>query len=136
LAVNYRASSVLGVDYGKVRTGLAVAKPGESPQRLGAIKGQPKEVAKAAEENGVDLIVVGWPRNLEGDETAQTAAVGTFVRHLSELTTARVELQDEALTSELALKRLKIEKVPAAKQKRELDAEAAVIILEDYLNRE
>lgn len=124
----------LGIDYGQKRIGLAL---GESEAKLA----QPlrtvttvEQLAQAIEEHGpFEAVVLGLPRNLDGSSTPQTIAVQRFAddvlwrRHHIEAV-----LQDEAATSAVAEERLKAAGKPYAKP--DIDAEAAAIILQDYLD--
>lgn len=75
-------------------------------------------------------IVLGYPRNQQGEATAQTKAVKHFARELEKLQVPIV-YQDESLTSVLAEKYLKSQK--RTYSKADIDAQAAAIILGDYL---
>lgn len=123
----------LGIDYGVKRIGLAI---GDNDAKLA----QPLATVTAAElvatiqrEGPFQAVVVGLPRSLDGHDTAQTLAVRRFSddmlwRHL------RIEpvFQDEAATSAVAEERLKESGRPYTKA--DIDAEAAAIILQDYLD--
>lgn len=79
-----------------------------------------------------EVAVVGLPRNLDGDDTAQTATVRAFADRLrTACSGVAVYLQDEALTSETARTRLGNE--VGSRASGHVDQEAAVIILEDYI---
>lgn len=76
-------------------------------------------------------MVVGLPRNLQGDDTEQTKKVRNFVADLKQELTIPIYWQDEALTSHLSKERLKVGNQPY--QKGAIDSLAATYILEDYL---
>lgn len=119
----------LGVDYGEVRIGLALANDKARLARpLQIIERGRTPVVEVFKNlihaHSITDIVVGLPRNLDGDDTAQTKVVRQFVTELDRLGLP-VILQDEAATSELAR-----EQNPG---KQHIDAEAAAIILQDYL---
>ncbi|HMR72822.1 MAG TPA: Holliday junction resolvase RuvX [Candidatus Saccharibacteria bacterium] len=76
-------------------------------------------------------VVVGYPRNQSGEPTAQTAAVETFVTQLKSAWDGVMIFQDESLTSVVAEDRLRQRKKPYSKA--DVDAEAAAIILQDYI---
>ena len=78
-----------------------------------------------------DLIVVGRPRNLEGEKTKQTDEAEKFASKLSKLYNNKIELIDEALSTEQAKQR--IPKSLANKYREVIDQYAACIILESYL---
>jgi putative Holliday junction resolvase len=118
----------LGVDYGSKRIGLALASDEVKIARpLRTIANDDQIMATFAAiltGESVGEVIWGLPRGLEGQETAQTmiarGAAEQLVQHLP------VHFQDEAVTSELAAER--------GAAKHELDAEAAAIILQDYLD--
>lgn len=88
----------------------------------------------ATEEDGVSTIVVGLPRRLDGSATDMTARVGTFATALGSITRLPIVLQDERLTSREAESRLAATDKDWRSRKRRLDAAAAAIILQDYLD--
>lgn len=77
-------------------------------------------------------LVVGYPRNQSGEATAQTAYVEAVAEQLRALVPSMV-FQDESLTSVVAEQRLKARGRPY--QKADVDAEAAAVILQDYLEQ-
>jgi putative holliday junction resolvase len=122
----------LGVDYGSARIGLAVAdSEADLARPLATVA--PDELAKrVAAEGPFDVIVVGLPRGLDGNETAQTTAVRRFSDdHLGNLA-GEVAFQDEAGTSAVAEQRLRDSGKKYRRQ--DIDAEAAALILQDYLD--
>lgn len=128
--------TILAFDYGEARIGVAIKKTDElGPQPLQTLAND-KQLEKALtaliDEFGADLLVVGRPRNLEGDSTAQTKAAETFATMLKDTYKKEVKLQDEALTSEEAEIRIP-SGVPPHEHRQVIDQYAAVIILEDYL---
>ena len=129
------ANAVLGIDFGAKRVGLALAKPGSAPQRLATLPANDELIMALGRQitaHGVGTVVVGLPRNLDGDDTAQTAVARKFAARLQAAYPALpVELQDEALTSATARQRLSPPQLKGTGGL--LDQEAAVIILEDYL---
>jgi putative Holliday junction resolvase len=127
---------VLGIDYGAKRVGLALALEDEMPQRFKVVANDDGLMAclvELAEDHDIDTVVVGLPRNLDGDDTAQTQEVREFVDQLADAFDCEVVLQDEADTSNIARQRLQMAKLPPVEVERLVDAEAATIILEDYL---
>jgi putative Holliday junction resolvase len=94
-----------------------------------------REIARlAAEEDGVGAIVVGLPRRLDGTPNAMTPRVQEFVRQLGSKTTVPVMLQDERLSSREAESRLAERDKDWRSRKARLDAAAAAVILQDYLD--
>ncbi len=131
--------ALLGIDYGTKRVGVALADGGR-PRPLPAVPGGEDAIgtigALVARYNA-STVVVGLPRNLDGDDTPQTALTRKFAAKLQALLgTVPVVLQDEADTSNAAQERLRSRGVHARDIPAQLDSEAATIILEDYLNEQ
>ncbi|HSX00660.1 MAG TPA: Holliday junction resolvase RuvX [Candidatus Saccharimonas sp.] len=128
----------MGVDYGVKRVGLAMA---DSDARLASplTTVSPADLPAVIQRQGpFDVLVVGLPRSLDGTETPQTLAVRRFtddlLDHHSHLLGSSIELvfQDEAGTSSVAEERLLESGKPFKPE--DIDAEAATIILQDYLD--
>ena len=126
----------LAIDYGAKRVGVAVSHDGERPVRMAALPNGDDLVPtlrRVAEQLGVTDLVLGLPRSLDGDDTAQTKVVRRFADELEAALKLKPTLQDEADTTNLARERLTAEGINGNDVKLQLDSEAAVIILEDYL---
>jgi len=94
-----------------------------------------REIARlAGEEDGVGAIVIGLPRRLDGTPTEMTPRVEQFARALGAKTSLPVALQDERLSSREAESRLALRDKDWRSRKAKLDAAAAAIILQDYLD--
>jgi len=136
----------LGIDYGARRIGLALSDATAtlaSPWRLlqrppseaETLRLMLKEIDGLAQaDDGLEAVVVGWPRRLDGSPTHQTAIVETFARLLETKIAVPVVLQDERLSSHEAEARLAARESDWRKRKAKLDAAAAAIILQDYLD--
>ena len=135
------------MDYGAKRIGLALSDYTGTLARAWQMvpsPGGPRLAAEAiaavvrklrqSDDPDLDRIVVGLPRRLNGDDTDQTQAVRQFVNVLMELTGLPVETQDERLTSIEAESRLALRETDWRKRKKLVDAEAASIVLQDYLD--
>ena len=123
----------LGIDYGTKRMGLAVASD-DSGRARALTTIEPAHLPEIISEYGpFELIVLGLPRSLDGDDTRQTAEVRKFAGELSESSGLEVILIDEAGTSSVATDRLRQRNKKFAKS--DIDAEAASIILQDYLDQ-
>ena len=126
----------LALDVGEKRIGLAC---GDSNTRIAVPAGfvetggsEWQEIAQMANFYGITHLIIGLPRNNQGQETAQSAYVRKFARQLMQkMPKVKVHFQDETLTSVLAEERLKARGRPY--QRGDIDAEAAAIILQDYL---
>lgn len=93
------------------------------------------EIARlAGEDDPVDSIVVGLPKRLDGSPNDMTAPVQQFAASLQARTGLPVVLQDERLTSHEAESRLAVREKDWRARKAKLDAAAAAIILQDYLD--
>ena len=137
---------VVGLDVGARRIGVAVSDPTctlarpVGVLRPAALEGDAPRLAAAeigrlaAEEDGVSSIVVGLPRHLDGSASTMTARVTAFAEELGRLTRLPVTLQDERLTSREAESRLAVTDKDWRTRKERLDAAAAAIILQDYLD--
>lgn len=125
--------SLLALDVGEKRIGVAVANTAVSiaiPFATIEVDGtELKQIALIAVQEKVDTIVVGYPRNQSGEPTGQTRYAEAFAAQLHDI--AEVVFQDESLTSVAAEQRLKAQKKPYTKA--DIDAQAASIILQDYL---
>jgi len=128
------ASVLIGLDVGEKRIGVALADDTvriASPLQTIVVDGTEREVLHALIANrSADTVVVGYPRNQAGEPTAQTRYVEEFIATLG-LPSSHVVFQDESLTSVLAEQRLKAQGKPY--EKGDIDAYAATIILQDYL---
>ena len=88
----------------------------------------------ANEDDAVTAVVVGLPRRLDGSATAMTRRVSAFAAELGRLVSLPIVLQDERLSSHEAESRLALTEKDWRVRKRNLDAAAAAIILQDYLD--
>lgn len=130
---------VLGIDYGSKRIGLSISRDLRFSNRLKTVSNATEalnQIQEIISSEKIQTVVVGLPRNLNGDDTVQTKIVRKFVSELEDITKANVVLQDEADTSNLARARLKSQGLNDRQIEQEVDAEAAVIILEDYLSEQ
>ena len=138
---------VLGIDFGKRRVGLAISDPTGTlarPLATLTVTSAPDAVHQvaaeatrlAAEEEGLDAIVVGLPARLDGSATEETASVAAFIRALGARVPVRIVTGDERLTSHEAESRLAAGERDWRRRKEKLDAAAAAIILQDYLDQQ
>ncbi|HEY8484916.1 MAG TPA: Holliday junction resolvase RuvX [Longimicrobiales bacterium] len=135
---------ILGIDYGERRIGLAISDPTATiaqplPTLLRRRGKRPPvaAIARLAEEHQVDEIVLGLPLTPEGEESDWTQEVRAFGEKLAERTGRPIHFVDERLTSaraertirDLGLRRRQ------RQQKDRVDATAAMLILQTYLDR-
>jgi putative Holliday junction resolvase len=137
----------VAIDYGRKRIGLAIsdatgllARPWKTIAREGNVTqvaaALAREVAVLREEaDGLHAIVIGWPRRLSGEPNDQTAAVEALATALrAKMADLPVILQDERLTSHEAEEQLATREKDWRKRKPLIDAAAAALILQDYLD--
>ena len=132
---------ILAVDLGKARTGLAVCdKSGILASPAGVITEYNPEkllekVAEQARAYKAELLVMGLPRNMDGSEGESAQNARQFGAALSEKTGLPVEFQDERVTTITAHNYLNATNTLGKKRKAVVDAVAAVVILQNYLDR-
>ena len=120
---------VLAIDHGDARVGTAVSDPsGTIVRPLGVVGPDPAEVARVADEQGAELIVVGLPVSLDGAEGAQAKRARTFAQAIAERVEVAVETYDERLTTRMASASAREGASAPA------DALAAAHLLESYLD--
>ena len=128
---------IVGLDVGTRRIGVATADTNVRiavPNTTVVVNNgfEFSEIARIARANNTDLFVLGLPRSNEGKETAQSDYVREFAKSLKRaIPGAKIRFQDESLTSVEAERRLKSRK--KGYKKEEIDAEAASIILQDFI---
>jgi putative holliday junction resolvase len=144
----YDVGRVAGLDVGERRIGVAVsdvtgtlARPVGVLQTSGlegdALDRAAAELARlAAEQDGLASLVVGLPRRLDGSPNDMTPRVQAFAAALGARIAVPVVLQDERLTSREAESRLAIREKDWRARKKQIDAAAAAIILQDYLDEQ
>ncbi len=136
------AETVLGLDVGDARIGVARAEVG---MRLafgrGAIRRSRQtqdvaEVRRLALDEGAARIVVGLPTRTDGRDSKQTQRVRAFARALSDAGLT-VEFEDERFTTRIAERQLAGGPLPAGKRrdKGRVDEASAILILESWLGR-
>jgi putative Holliday junction resolvase len=124
----------LGLDVGEQRIGVARGDAiGRIAQPITTILANDadKSLAQLVHDTDATDIVIGRPRNQSGDTTNQTSRVQQFVAAHVQPLQLPVHWQDESVTSVIAEERLKQRNKPY--QKADIDAEAASIILQDFL---
>jgi putative holliday junction resolvase len=137
---------VLAVDFGIRRVGLAISDASRTlarPLEALVVRGEADAVQRVAarieqldlEEEGIAMIVVGMPSSLDGTPTPQTAQVKAFIARLKTRTLLPIATEDERLTSREAESRLARREKDWRKRKAQLDAAAAAVFLQDYLDR-
>ena len=136
----------LGVDDGRRRIGLAVSDPtGTLARPVETVAGHDDPAAAAREvaaviarleavDDPIGTIVVGLPLRLDGTPNEQTDHARALAAELARVTGRTVLLQDERLTSHEAESRLAVRERDWRARKKRLDAAAAAVILQEYLD--
>ena len=131
---------VLAIDYGDARTGIAVS------DLSGTIVGQTEvihsrnaektaeKIAELVRSIGAERLVMGFPRNMDGSEGPRAALYREFAAYLGEVTGMEVVLCDERRTTVEAHQILSDCNYHGKRRKNTVDAVAASLILEGYLN--
>lgn len=131
---------ILAVDFGLARTGLAVCDENETlASPAGVISEWNREhlaqtIAEQAKERAVGMIVVGLPRNMDGSEGESALRARDFAALLQSVVAVPVELRDERGTTITAHGYLNETNTRGKKRKAVVDAVAATIILQDFLD--
>jgi len=131
---------VMGIDHGEKRTGVAISDP------TGTIAGRAftvtmserpalvRKLADIAREEKIEAVVVGKPLNMDGSAGPRAAGCAALAAELAAATGLRVSLADERLTTVAAYSYLRAGGKNARQGKKEVDAVAASIILQQYLD--
>jgi putative Holliday junction resolvase len=136
------SQTVLGVDVGTRRVGVAVSDEGcqfALPHATFDSSDAPERIVELARERGSTLAVVGWPLELDGSEGRATRNVTRFIERLEKAADdAQIELEiatyDERLTTSAAHNLLGEAAVYGARRKAVVDQVAATQILQNYLD--
>ena len=132
---------VMSIDYGDVRTGIALSEVRgilASPYCVINQSYQPKlvdEIVKIIKENKVDKIVIGLPRNMDGSYGYRCDECKSLGNALLEKINVEVVYEDERLTTVMAHNILSENNVRGKKRKETVDAVSAVMILQSYLDK-
>lgn len=133
---------ILGLDVGTKTIGVAVSDPlgytaqGVTTIRRRDLKSDLKELQGLVELYNASLLVVGYPRNMNGTVGDQARFVDRFVEAAQESLGLPVELMDERLSTRLAQQAMMAGNVKAAKRREIIDQQAAIVILQGYLDRQ
>lgn len=130
---------IMSIDYGDARTGIAIS------DLLGSIVGSTTvihsrntertidDICRLVQQEGVQQLVVGLPRNMDGTEGTRAQLCREFADKLSQRTGLPVQLWDERRTTVEAHNILSAHNYHGKKRKNTVDAVAASLILEGYL---
>lgn len=131
---------IMGIDYGDARTGVAISDllcsivgstcvvPSRNTEKAIA------DIVRLAKEQDVGMIVVGLPRNMDGSEGPRAELCREFAKRLQQASGIEVTMWDERRTTVEAHNILSQHNYHGQKRKNTVDAVAASLILEGYLN--
>jgi putative Holliday junction resolvase len=130
----------MGLDVGDKKIGVALSDPSQvlaTPLKTiirvnddGAIQ----EIIDLARKHDVSKIIVGLPYSLSGAIGKQAEKVLLFSKQIAQATDVEIIMQDERLTSVSANQKLREAGKKGSKLKNEMDAAAATVILQAYLD--
>ncbi|RMD86415.1 MAG: Holliday junction resolvase RuvX [Candidatus Dadabacteria bacterium] len=132
---------ILGLDVGSRKVGIALsdesamlATPHSTVERNG--RKAENAILKLIKELGIKTVVVGLPYSTSGERTPICREIENFCRRLMKRANIRVEYMDESLTTVEAEAKLREsgKRIGDMRKKGMLDAAAAAIILQSYLN--
>lgn len=130
---------ILAIDLGTRRIGVALSDPTgtiASPVDTIVHRARGKDltaVAALAKSHGVERIVVGWPRNMDGTSGPAAKHAEVFAQALRRIVDVPVDLWDERLTTSAAERALRDASVRSDRRRAVRDQVAAALILEAYL---
>ena len=132
---------IMGIDFGDARIGVALSDPmGWTAQGLetiswrGEMQRPAERIGMIAAEYGVEKIVVGFPKNMNGTIGPRGEKTMEFIEILSEFTGAEIIKWDERLSTVAANRTMHEVGMKASKKKLVVDQIAAVFILQGYLD--
>ena len=131
---------IMAIDYGDARTGVAISDAtgmlagfttvihSRKPEQV------TEELVKLIGQHGVEELVMGFPRNMDGTEGPRAELYREFAARVEEVTGLPVKLWDERRTTVEAHQILSAHNYHGKKRKNTVDAVAASLILEGYLS--
>ena len=130
---------IMAIDYGDARTGVAISDPtgllagyttvihSRKPEAVAA------ELARLVKEHGVEELVMGFPRNMDGTEGPRAELYRAFAGQVEAACGLKPVLWDERRTTVEAHGILHASGKKMKNHKKTVDAVAATLILEGYL---
>jgi putative Holliday junction resolvase len=134
------ANRVLALDLGEKRIGVALSDETWTIARSYAIIKRTSrsadftKISQIIEEHGVQLVIVGLPTLSSGEEGSKAAWARSYAQDLELQCHIRVELWDESFSSVDAIKSLQERRVGGRRKRQHVDAVAAAIILQSYMD--
>jgi putative Holliday junction resolvase len=137
-----QSGAILGVDYGRRRIGLAIARwemPVARPLEtlnVTSIQDALTQVVHEVRASGARRLVIGLPLHMSGAESEMAAEVRRFAADLERAAGIPVALSEERLTSVEAERNLRGSRLRGRERKARVDSIAAQLLLQTYLDRE
>ena len=132
---------LLGIDLGEKKIGLSISDINQTIASSYATKSKKKFKIFAAELKEIVIkeqicgIVIGWPLNMDGSEGPKCQSTRDFAKNLSNVTSVPITFWDERLTTVEANRSLLEGDLSRAKRNKRVDSVAAIIILQNLLDR-
>lgn len=134
-------SRVLGIDFGTRRIGLALSDPtGTLASPLPFLENtRPQEISAKLKDlvqsHGVETIVIGMPRNMDGTYGSSAEKVREFIAQIRPHLPAKIIAQDERLTTAQATRDLSQMGLNQKELRKKVDSSSASLILQQFLDR-
>jgi len=129
---------IIGLDWGEARIGISVSDPlGITAQPLLSLENNKSFIGKLKEiirKYDADEIVVGYPRQMNGKAGISAAKVDEFCKTIKDEFPINITLWDERLTTKIAQQALAESGASRKRKKSFIDASAAGIILQNYMD--
>ena len=132
---------ILGLDIGTKTVGVAISDPlGWTAQGITTVRRKNytkdmEEIKKICDEYGVETIVAGMPKNMNGTIGPSGEMVKEFCEKLKEVVDIKIEFWDERLTTVAAHRAMLEADLSRSKRNKIVDKVAATYILQGYLDR-
>lgn len=132
---------ILGIDFGTRRIGLALSDPTgtlASPLPFLENIGIPEVISRLQEltqSHGVETVIIGLPRNMDGTEGPAAAKVREFIKQIQPHLAATILVQDERLTTVQASRELSQIGLRQKDLRKKIDSSSACLILQQFLDR-
>ena len=133
--------SILALDYGTKRIGVAVSDATRTLARpLPFLPAEPfgqlvKSLRAIVAEHGIETIIVGMPRNMDGSYGEAAQKVRAFISHLGRTILIPIQTIDERLSTVQAGRYLHEAGHKAKEQRTKIDSASAAVLLQAYLDR-
>ncbi len=130
----------MAIDYGDVRTGVAVCDKSEILATPVCVIEQRnadlliEKISLLVKEYKAEMIVVGLPKNMDSSEGDRAQKCKAFAENLSQKTGIETVMRDERLSTVVAHNILNTTNTRGKKRKAVVDQVAAVMILQDYID--